>query len=91
MNQEILSCPHCSSKAKLEIGSKSNGLGEEWYKTYDIICTNKSCISHPDCPKVYEDKEECIKAWNRRVGDGRETDLSVTGNNNDSNNRNGIV
>lgn len=70
MHQEILSCPYCGSKAKLETGSKSNGLGEEWHKTYDIICENILCIAHPDCPKVYEDKQECIEAWNRRVRRG---------------------
>ena len=49
-------------------GMALSGLGEKWHKIYDVICENVDCICHPDCPKVFADKEEAIEAWNRRVG-----------------------
>lgn len=71
MSDKLKPCPFCGSKAKLETGEESNGLGLSWHKTYDVICSKRSCICHPDCPKIFTDKNKAIEAWNRRADNGK--------------------
>ena len=54
-NSNIKSCPFCNGRASL-IYEKHEG--------YIINCDN--CDA---CSSVYEDKDECIDAWNKRYID----------------------
>jgi hypothetical protein len=66
MAQTIKSCPFCGADARL----KETVLQQFWgpdVAHYQVCCTNKRCIMALGVGWTFENDEDVIREWNRRV------------------------
>ena len=69
MNDKLKPCPFCGSDAELQTDVRFPRNMCVPKRAYEVFCTNYDCIIGRVDERYYTNKEEAIKAWNRRAND----------------------